>query len=247
MFNNLNCFVKLCLAHNFSNKGIVFVLVNTFYNPFKTFVMKRNWLLSVSVLCLLMMSCTKEPLDHLTEEESRIYVTNYDNAANFGNYATFRLADSVAIINNNQLQGRERTSVDAQLIDAVAATLQQRGYTRVGAGQAADLGITLSAITNTSTQIVSYPDYGGYYGSYWDPYYWGYPGSSYYYPTYYGVYESNETALTIDVVDLKNRSENNNTLRVVWSGLVRGSGIFSGRNAQSQIDALFAQSPYFKK
>lgn len=209
--------------------------------------MKRNWLLSVPGLCLLMMSCTKEPLDHLTEEESRIYVTNYDTTARFSNYTTFRLADSIAIINNNQLQGRARTAVDAQLIVAVAAALQQRGFTRVSAGQAADLGVTLSAITNTSTQIVSYPDYGGYYGGYWDPFYWGYPGSSYYFPTYYGVYETGETVLTIDVVDLKNRNENNNTLRVVWSGLVRGSGIFSGRNTQSQVDALFSQSPYLKK
>ncbi len=209
--------------------------------------MNKRWFLSFPVLCLLMISCTKEPLDHLTADESRIYVTNYDTTAQFGNYATFRPADSIAIITNNQLQGRERTAADAQLIDAVAATLQQRGYTRVAAGQGADLGVTLSAITNTSTQIVSYPDYGGYYGGYWDPYYWGYPGYDYYFPTYYGVYETGETALTIDVVDLKNRGESNNTLRVVWSGLVRGTGIFNGNNAQTQIGALFAQSPYFKK
>ena len=209
--------------------------------------MKRRWLLSLPLLMLVAVSCTKEPLDNLTEEESRIYVTNYDTTANFSEYATFRLADSVAIINNNQLQGRERTSVDAQLIDAVAATLQQRGFTRVSAGQNPDLGVTLSAITNTNTQLVSYPDYGGYYGGYWDPYYWGYPGSSYYFPTYYGVYETAETSLAVDIVDLKNRSENNNTLRVVWSGLVRGTGIFDGRNAQSQVNLLFAQSPYLKK
>lgn len=209
--------------------------------------MNKRWFLALPFLLLVLASCTKEPLDHLTAEESRIYVTNYDTTARFSNYSTFQLADSVAIINNNQLQGRERTSVDAQLIDAVAATLQQRGYTRVSAGQSPDLGVTLSAITNTSTQLVSYPDYGGYYGGYWDPYYWGYPGSSYYFPTYYGVYESAETVLAIDVVDLKNRSENNNTLRVIWSGLVRGTGIFDGQNAQSQIAALFSQSPYFKK
>jgi len=196
---------------------------------------------------MLVISCTKEPLDHLTEAESRIYVTNYDTTANFSNYGTFRLADSVAIIVNNQLQGRERTAADAQLIDAVANALQQRGYTRVNSGQQANLGITLSAITNTSTQIVSYPSYGGYYGGYWDPFYWGYPGYNYYFPTYYGVYETGETALTIDVVDLKNRSENNNTLRVVWSGLVRGSGIFNPNTAQGQIEALFSQSPYFRK
>ena len=209
--------------------------------------MNKRWFLSLPVLCLLMISCTKEPLDHLTAAESRIYVTNYDTTANFGSYTTFRHGDSVAIITNKGLEGRERTSVDAQLIDAVAAALQQRGYVRVAAGQQADLGVTLSAITNTSTQVVSYPDYGGYYGGYWDPYYWGYPGYNYYFPTYYGVYETGETSLAIDMVDLKNRQENNNTLRVVWSGLVRGTGIFDGQNADSQINALFAQSPYLSK
>lgn len=206
--------------------------------------MKKIWLLCLPVV--LLFSCVKEPIDNLTQEESRIYVTNYDTTVSFNNYATFRVADSVAIIVNNRLDSRERSSGGAQFIDAVADALQQRGYTRVN-GPAADLGVTVSTITNTSTQLVSYTDYGGYYGSYWDPFYWGYNDYSYYFPTYYGVYETGETALAIDIVDLKNASQNNNQLKVIWSGLIRGSGILSGQSNNAMINALFSQSAYLKK
>ncbi len=207
--------------------------------------MKRNWLLYVPVVCFLLSNCTKDPLKDMTADESRIYVTNYDTSVSFSNYKTFRIADSIAIIRNNQLQARERSSAAAQYIDAVVNALQQKGYVRVNSGQNADLGVTVSAITNTSTQLVSYTDYGSYYGGYWDPFYWDYPGYSYYAPTYYGVYETDETALAVDIVDLKNAAVNNNQLRVIWSGLVRGSGIFSSQPA-NQINALFNQSTYLQ-
>ena len=205
--------------------------------------MKKRCLVYLPVLCFFLSNCTKDPLDNLTREESRIYVTNYDTSVSFNNYKTFRIADSVAIVTNNQLQGRERTAVDAQFINEVVNALQQRGYSRVNNGEVADLGITVSAITNTSTQLVSYRDYGNFYGGYWDPFYWDYPGYSYYVPTYYGIYETGETALAIDMVDLKNASNNNNQLNVIWSGLIRGSGIFSG-DVSGQVNALFNQSSY---
>jgi hypothetical protein len=208
--------------------------------------MKKVMLWCIPMLVLIFSSCTKEPLDHLSQEEGRIYITNYDTAARFSNYQTFTIADSVAIIANNQFHGRERTDLDAKIISAVTAALQQRGYTRVNADQSPDLGVTVSQITNTSTQVVDYSNYGGYYNDYWDPYYWGYPGYDYYFPSYYGVYQSNETSLAVDVIDLKNATENNK-LRDVWSGLIRGSGIFNGADVNNQVNALFSQSTYFTR
>ena len=206
--------------------------------------MKNLSLAFLALLSFYLNSCVKDPVKNLTEDESRIYVTNYDTTVSFSSYKTFKIADSIAIITNNRLEGRDRTQIDAQFIDATIAALQQRGYVRLANDQTADLAVTLSAITNTNTQLVSYTDYGGYYGSYWDPFYWDYPGYSYYAPTYYGVYETGETALAVDIVDLKNANNNNNQLRVIWSGLIRGSGIFSGRNTTEQINALFNQSTY---
>jgi hypothetical protein len=196
-------------------------------------------------LCLVAFSCRKDPIKHLTEDESRIYITNYDTSARFQTFGTFSIADSVAVINNNQLQAHERTSIDAQFIQAVTAALQNRGYVKVDRNQEPELAVALSRVTNTSTNLVSYQDYGGYYDSYWDPYYWGDPGYSYYFPTYYGIYQTSETALMIDLFDLKN-SKQSNQIRSVWSGMIRGSGIFDPANVESQVAALFNQSPYLK-
>ena len=197
----------------------------------------------LGVLGFFISSCAKEPLDNLTAEESRIYITNYDTAANFTDYKTFSLADSAAVIENNQLIKRERLGIDAEFINAIGAKLQQLGFTRVNNNQSPDLAVNISRITNTSTQLVSYPSYGGFYNNYYDPFYYGFPGYSYNFPSYYGVYQSNETVLTVDMVDLKNAARNNE-LRGVWSGLIRGSGIFNSNNVSSQVDALFTQSPY---
>src|SRR3712207_4409488 len=127
--------------------------------------MKRSLLVFVAALVFL-TSCTKDPLDNLSTEESRIYVTNYDTTAVFSAYKTFRLVDSVAIIENNQLVDKSRSALAAQLIDAVQSNLTSRRFTPVTDNTAADLGVTVSQITNTSTQLVDYTDYGGYYGGY---------------------------------------------------------------------------------
>jgi hypothetical protein len=207
--------------------------------------MKKKLLWCIPILCFIIGSCTKEPLNNMTEEESRIYITNYDTTANFANYKTFKIADSVAVVSNGRLKNRERTSYDVQLVSAVTNALTQRGFTQVSSNQTADLGVTVSVINNTSTGVISYTDYGGYYNSYWDPYYFGYPGYGYYFPTYYGTYQVSENALTIDMFDLKN-GQQNNQIRDVWSGIIRGEGIYRPENINSQIGALFNQSSYLK-
>ncbi|HEY0679098.1 MAG TPA: DUF4136 domain-containing protein [Chitinophagaceae bacterium] len=197
------------------------------------------------VMLAVLTGCVRDPLKDMSEEESRIYITNYDTAISYSNYSTFSIADSVAVIQNNQLRSRERTQYDVQFVAAVTAALQQRGFTKVDNTQNPDLGVTISRIINTATGVVSYTDYGGYYNNYWDPYYWGAPGYGYYFPTYYGVYQVSESAIGIDIFDLKNKAQNN-VIRSVWSGLIRGSGIFRSENVSSQVMALFEQSPYLR-
>jgi len=196
-------------------------------------------------LLLLAVGCTKDPVENLDEEESRIYITNYDTAAQFQSFRTFFIADSVAIVQNNQLVDRDITGVEAQFIAEIARALEARGYQRVGRDQNPDLALALSRLTNTSTSIVSYDDYGGYYGGYWDPYYWDYPGYGYYFPAYYGVYQSSETALMVDMFDLKHAAQTSQ-LRNIWSGMIRGYGIYNNTNVAAQVAALFAQSPYLR-
>jgi hypothetical protein len=207
----------------------------------------KNILLTISAAAVmgLLGSCTKEPLNNLTEDESRIYITNHDSAATFNTYKTFSIVDSVAVISNNRLEGKGVTNYDLAVVAAVKARMQQQGYTLVSKSQNPDVGVNVSRIYNTSTGVVSYPDFWGSYYGYYDPFYWGYGGYGYYFPTYYGTYQIQEGALSIDALDLKNATADKQ-INGIWTGLVRGSGVFRTENAANQVNQLFDQSAYFK-
>ena len=194
---------------------------------------------------LFFIGCTKDPINNLTDEESRIYITNHDSSANFSNYKTYSISDSVAVIDNTNSQ-RELTDVDQAYIDAVKKYMQQRGYLLAVKNNNPDVGVDVSRIIKTTTGVIDNTDYWDYYGGYWDPYYWGYGGYDYYIPYSYSVYQVSEGAMSIDILDLRNASQNDNQIKVIWTGLIRGSGIFDSTSADSQVKALFDQSPYLK-
>jgi hypothetical protein len=195
---------------------------------------------------LAMTSCRKDPVKNLEGDEGLIYITKHSDSVNFGTFRTFSIADSVAVISNNQLEGKVRTNVDAAYIDAVKNQLVQRGYTQVGREQNPDLGVAISRIYNTSTGLFDYGAYWDpYYGSYWDPYYWGYGGYGYYFPSYYvGTYSITEGAMSVDIFNLRDAKQTNK-ISSVWNGLVRGSSVFNVQTAGNGVKALFDQSTYF--
>src|SRR5258708_34961683 len=86
---------------------------------------KTNLLLLYGLGAIVVLgSCKKDPLKHLSDEETRIYITHYDTTANFSSYTTFSVQDSVAIIQNNQLVKKELTDFDAAVTNAVKQALQ---------------------------------------------------------------------------------------------------------------------------
>jgi hypothetical protein len=208
-------------------------------------------ILKMGVVGLVVMSftaCQKDPLKSLSAEESRIYITNHDSTADFSSFKTFSIADSVVVIEDNQGLGKELSTYDAAVIDAVKSSMQQRGYQLVPKDQEPDLGINVSRVYNNYTGVMSYPSYWDYYGSYYDPFYWGYGGYNYYDPIYYGpsyysYYQVTQGALTVDILNLRD-AKNDNTIRPVWSALARGQGVFGVGNAQGHVNMFFEQSPY---
>lgn len=108
--------------------------------------------------------------------------------------------------------------------------MQQLNYVLVPKDQNPDLGINVSRIVNVYSGVFSYVDYSGYYYGYWDPYYWGYPGYGYYFPTFYGVYQVEEGAMSVDMLNLKDAAVSRQ-IKAIWSGLIRGSGIFNATTA----------------
>lgn len=213
----------------------------------KIYTMKRILIFftGLAASAALFSSCTKDPVANLTNEESRIYITDHDSSTQFSNFKTYSISDSVAIVQNGNSK-RELNEVDQAYINAVTKYMDQSGFTLVPKKDNPDLGVDITHIINTSTGVITYGDYWNNYGGYWDSYYWGYPGYGYYIPYAYSVYQIQQGALSVDILDLKNASENKN-INVIWTGLIRGSGILSSSVADSQVKALFDQSPYLKQ
>ncbi len=194
-------------------------------------------------ICVIVTGCTKEPLKNLSIEESRIYITDYDSAADFTSYKTYNVSDSATVIDNG-VATKELTATDQAYIDAVNKYMQQRGYVQVTNLQNPDIGININRIYSTATGFIDngyWNDYGGYY----DPYYWGYSGYDYYVPYSYSVYQITEGAMSIDLLDLKNAAVKG-TIDLLWTGLIRGEAIFAPENADAQVKTLFDQSPYLE-
>ncbi len=195
---------------------------------------------------IALAGCNKDPLNHLTNSESMVYITNKDSSVNFGSYKTFSIADSADVVENGQLVGRIQGPFESALINALDSALQQRGYTLVSKSDQPGLAITVTELTNITTGYVGYSAYWDAYGGYWDPYYWGYPGYGYYSPYAFGVYSVQNNSLEIDMLDLKNASANGDQIVSVWSGLSAGALVFDPSYAATQVQNLFTQSPYIK-
>ena len=179
----------------------------------------RQLLVAVLSVCTaLSVGCTKEPLDNLNQEESRIYITNSDSTINFTAYKTYSISDSVVVLDNGGAY-KDLSAPDQAYIDAINKYMQQKGYRLVSKESSPDIGIDVNRIYNTSTGYYGYDDYWDYYGGYWDPYYWGYGGYGYYIPSSYGVYQITEGAMSIDLLDLKNAGVKG-SIDVIWNGLI---------------------------
>ncbi len=190
-----------------------------------------------------LVGCRKDPVNNLSEEEQRIYITNYDKAATFNNFRTYSIADRVVVVDGNSSQ-QQNTAADLALMDALDAALQSRGFQKATTNATADIGIQISRIVRTSTGFVSGPDYYGY----WDPFYWGYgsgwgPGFGGWGPGYSVIpYEVREGMLAIDLIDLTN----NSSPKVLWNALVRGPGLSSASAMTDIVNNLLQQSPYLQ-
>jgi hypothetical protein len=190
-------------------------------------------------------SCRKDPLKDMSNEDSRIYITNHDSTATFTSYSTFSIVDSVAVLTNSSDSAKKvLTDYDKKLIASATASMQQRGYTLVDKAAKPDLAVNLTRIDNSFTNISWNSGWWGGIG-YWDPGYWGYPNGGWYWPSYYTVYQVNEKQVAIDLFDLKNPK--NNKLTAVWNALWRGSGVWNSNNIDAMVQASFAQSPYLSK
>ncbi|MEI7583791.1 DUF4136 domain-containing protein [Runella sp.] len=199
---------------------------------------KHASLLSVLLLAAMSWSCAPDALQDLTPEDSQVFITNYQKSANFRNYQTFSLADSVYLL-QNQRTGVSTLPLDFRILGRVADNLTKRGYKRILRSEKPDLGVNVIRISETQSGVVA--NYNP-----WNSY-WGYGGGGgFYYPPTYSYYESTETYWYIEIVDLKNAVSGQQP-SIIWNAQIRGSGIFDESTLASVVENVFTQSTYLKK
>ncbi len=199
---------------------------------------KHTALILGVIIAFLNGSCAPDPLRDLTLEDSQVFITNYQKTANFANYQTFSLADSVYVL-QNQRSGVSTTPLDFQILGRVTGNLTKRGYTRVLRGSKPDLGVNVIRVSETQTGVVA--NYNP-----WNSY-WGYGGGlGFYYPPTYSYYQNTETYWYIEIVDLKNAVAGQQAT-VIWNAQIRGSGIFDESTLAEIVENVFTQSSYLKR
>lgn len=194
----------------------------------------------------LLISCEPKP-DSARLLDQFVVSTNYDKQAVFSSYATYAIpTDTIWLYSNASndtlLVQNENSSYPRPIVNAIKKNMSDRGFTLTGRNENPDLGINVSLIQDYNIyQQISYGGYGygaGYYG-------YGYGYYSPYYPTYVSTVTSNQGALIIEIVDLKNRAANN-TVKVLWTANI--SDIFNAVDINKQsleaVDQAFKQSPF---
>ena len=183
------------------------------------------------------LSCSKDPINDLSSEQSLVYITNRDNSADYTQYKTFSIVDSVLVVEDNQ-SGTALTDIDRDLLERIITNMQNLGYKYVAPKDKPDVGINAAWVTNTQLNVVSQPSY--YSG------YWGGGGYGYGYPSYYQYYQTSESYWLVSMVDFKNPNTTDKTYPVIWDAQIRGSGIGSPQLIDQMVDSIFSQSAYLK-
>jgi hypothetical protein len=130
------------------------------------------------------------------------------------------------------------------MIAEIKSTMQARGFTLTAKSNNPDLGISIARVDNSYTNVAVFNGWWDPTWGYWDPTFWGYPGFGWA-PTQFVFYNTTESAWAIDIIDLKNTS--GNSLRILWSGTIRGEQIFNSQAIPSIVKGLFDIAPYISK
>lgn len=208
--------------------------------------MKR--ILLLGAIFTVLNACVKRP--NLTELEQEFFVaTAYDESADFSNYATYFIPDSVAFISDVPSDpDKFKNDTTVQIINELIQNMNARGYTQVTDPTTADVALTVSLLKRLNAVSSGYPGYWWGYPGYWGGGYWGYPGYGYYYPySYVSIYKTG--TIVIDMVDLQRTDPDLEQLVISWNAIL--GEVYSTNDPVSStlesINQAFDQSPYISK
>lgn len=207
--------------------------------------MQRTSIATASLLAaLLLAGCYPEVPEYIDEYD--LVFTDYSPSYDFKARTTYSLPDSVIKITGNLAEGEAPETVSpvyaAPILSSIRDNMNAYGWTEVTALEDPDV-LVLPAVISSTTVIVSYPPYWGWY------YPWG---GGWYYPGYYppSISSFSTGSLLVQMVDPNDPSATDN-LPVPWIAVVNGlmegstSGVVTRIN--NSVDQAFEQSAYLKQ
>ncbi len=208
--------------------------------------MKKILLFSAALLALA--ACHKEPYGE-GDNEYLVY-TSPAKDVEFTQFQTYHIADSVLVLGQGDKPVYSKSRDAVELILQLRENMQKRGFTFVPNAEDADLGAQITYVIKTEKFVQYYGNqYWWYdYPGYWPSGYWG-DWRGYYYPRPV-VYTYTTNALLMDLMDLKNETNDDKKLEVVWTSYIGGPAGSAIPGAQKRmidaIDQAFDQSPYIE-
>lgn len=182
---------------------------------------------------------TEDPLSKYKDDDSRIYISNFDKKINFKDYKTFSISDTVLVLSNERLRISTKIS-DKIFINYFRENLIAAKFNSINKANKPDLGIQISRVANTKIGLDAFyiQDFNRL---------WGYPQfdnkNSHGYPGIYTNYEISEPIWNIEVVDLKNALKNDK-LNIIWNAQIHGKSVLEEDNFGFLIDKIFEISPF---
>ena len=192
-------------------------------------------------LCLGVLGCASP--DENADDDQSIVVTRHavdadgEDRADFSRFGTFHLRPTIKQVKDGEIVDVD-DAVATPLLEATSRNMEERGYVAEADPATAELGVEMLYLDQVNSAYYCY--------SWWDPYYWGYPGWGYY--PYYGwcdgtVWKSGAlvTVITNQAVPV---DEGKRIPGIWFSGVYAVS--LSAQQAIDGIDQAFIQSPYIE-
>lgn len=200
-------------------------------------------LLAAAAVTLALAGCYPGEIN--STQELDVFITFPRNDANFANYQTFSIPDTIVQIDEDSSEIQISHENDEEVVDQVRDNLVSLGFTEVDfPGGDPDVVVLVSAVADEYTSYTYYPGYWwGYWGWYY-PCYYCYPG----YPGYIDVTNYKAGTLFIDMLDPDLAFADSTEVPLVWTGaangLITGAAGANLNRLLDGVDRLFVQSPY---
>lgn len=191
-------------------------------------------------------ACEKDPDMDKLDNDYLVY-TNYDKKADFKQFMSYYIPDSVMIISDKAEPEYWKGAAASGIIEAYKADLNSRGFVYTNDKADADLGVQVSYVLSTY-YFTAYgqPEWWWGYPGYWGSGYWGNWGG-WYYP-YSVSYSISSNSFLTEIVNLNAPEGSGQKLPVLWTSYLSGPADYAGNVNQAMvvkaINQSFAQSPY---